>query len=81
MLVQVVSLDDGDEVVQVMLVPDQPTENGIVVLVTAAGLMSRQPIASLMDQTGRADDVVPFRCMAIQVNKSAWPSGGLWMGI
>lgn len=68
-LVQVVSLDDGDEVIQVMLNPDQPAENECLVLLTAAGFMSRQPIAGLMEKSGDTDDMTPFRCMAVQVNQ------------
>ena len=75
------SLDDGDEVIQVMLIPDKPNKNEFVVHVTAAGFASRQPIARLMEHTGDTDDMAPFRCMAIQVNKVHGRADGLGMAI
>jgi hypothetical protein len=42
--VQLLSLEDGDEVIEVMLIPDKPTKDELVLLMTAAGFMTKQPL-------------------------------------
>ncbi len=66
--VQVVLLEDGDEVIEVMLIPNKPAKEELVVLVTAAGFMTKQPLERLMEQTWEADDIKPFKCMTVRVS-------------
>ncbi|KAA6418410.1 MAG: hypothetical protein FRX49_11666 [Trebouxia sp. A1-2] len=63
---QIVSLEVGDEVIEVMLIPNKPAKEELVVLVTAAGFMTKQPIKRLLEQTWEADDIKPFKCMTVQ---------------
>ncbi len=65
---QVLPLADGDEVVEVMLIPDKIAKDELVVLVTTAGMMTKQPLERLMEQTWEADDIKPFKCMTVQVS-------------
>ncbi len=65
---QVLPLADGDEVVEVMLIPDKPAKEELVVLVTAAGFMTKWPVKSLLEHTWKADDIKPFKCMTVQVS-------------
>ena len=61
-------LADGDEVVEVMLIPNQPTKNELVMLVTTAGIMTKQHLERLIGHTWKADDIKPFNCMTVQVS-------------
>ncbi len=64
---QVVSLEVGDEVIEVMLIPNKPAKNELVVLVTAAGFMTKQPLERLLEQSWECDDTKPLKCMTVQV--------------
>ncbi len=70
--VQLLSLEDGDEVIEVMLIPNKPTKDELVLLMTAAGFMTKQPLERLLEQTWEADGVKPFKCMTVQVGKASF---------
>ncbi len=61
-----VSLEVRDEVIEVMLIPNKPAKNELVVLVTAAGFMTKQPLERLLEQR-ECDDTKPLKCMTVQV--------------
>ncbi|KAL0045087.1 hypothetical protein WJX82_007908 [Trebouxia sp. C0006] len=63
---QILPLANGDEVVEVMLIPSKPSKEEIVVLVTAAGLMTKLPLERLTEQIGEADNMKPFKCITLQ---------------
>lgn len=65
---QILPLANGDEVVEVMLIPSKPSKEEIVVLVTAAGLMTKLPLERLTEQIGEADNMKPFKCITLQVS-------------
>ncbi|DBB07067.1 TPA: hypothetical protein ACH3X1_011653 [Trebouxia sp. C0004] len=44
-----------------MLTSDKPTKDELVVLLTAAGFMTAQPLERLMKHTWEADDIKPFK--------------------
>lgn len=67
LLVQVVALESGDKVMQVMQVPNMPGADASVVLVTTAGFMAQLSVKSLTDKIGQADSMKPFKCMKLQV--------------
>lgn len=76
---QIVSLEVGDEVIEVMLIPNKPAKEELVVLVTAAGFMTKQPIKRLLEQTWEADDIKPFKCMTVQVSMAVVSSSSCTM--
>ena len=42
-------LEVGDEVIEVMLIPDKPAKDELVMLVTTAGVKIKQPLDRLME--------------------------------
>lgn len=65
---QVVSLGFGDEIIDVMPVPNSVAAGDSVVFVTTAGDITRHGIKNLLDQTGLHNSTKPFQCVKIQVN-------------
>ena len=68
---QLLPLADGDEVIEVMLIPNKPAKEELVVLVTAAGIMTKQPLERLLEHTWKADGNKPFKCMTVQVSTAS----------
>lgn len=65
---QVLPLEVGDEVIEVMLIPDKPAKDELVMLVTTAGVKIKQPLDRLMEHFWHE----AYKCTAVQVGTASF---------
>lgn len=71
-------LEVGDEVIEVMLIPDKPAKDELVMLVTTAGVKIKQPLDRLMEHFWHE----AYKCTAVQGISSTWHDSRVgWLAV